>query len=172
MSDTNVIRCLLRQFLSHLDTIPIALELLYDNSLRHSTTPDQAALMRHLISSTNTFDYAFVVLDALDECSAEALGAAISLIGRLKESEVKIFVSGRPYASNTLSLLDNPPEIVIRTNEEDIRKYLSDRLNKEWRYGEISRQRILDSVANRVIERTGEKYLTHDFDESADETDS
>jgi hypothetical protein len=161
-SDTIVIRCLLRQFLAGLQFTPADVVALYDNFIRHATVPDQAAFLKSLISCISHFEHPIVVLDALDECRTEALNVVISLIGRLKDADVRILASGRPYATNTLALLDNPPEIVIRPDKEDIRRYLSDRLINEWRYGDKFGRKIEEAVSGQVIDsRAPEKYIPH-----------
>lgn len=161
-SDANVIRCLLRQFLTGLQFTPADVEALYDNFVRHATVPDQAAFSKGLISCISHFEHPIVVLDALDECRTEALNVVISLIGRLKDADVRILASGRPYATNTLALLDNPPELVIRPDKEDVRRYLSHRLINEWRYGDKFGRKIEEAVARQVIDsRAPEKYIPH-----------
>ena len=141
----HVIRTLLKQLLLSSDLIPRDLEASYDDYYSHFKTPDSAIFRRQLLSITTTFSSVYITLDALDECSSEALNDIFTLIHNFKDSGIKIFCTSRPHL-NLQERLDTPIIHSIGAHDEDVRNYLLVRLNKEWRHNKRFREPIIDRL--------------------------
>ena len=121
---------LLKQILLHSDSIPHALENAYDEWCNRCKIPDEAIFSGQLIANFAAFPSAFVMLDALDECSEESIQSVIGLIRLIKTSGVNIFCTSRYHLINLEEQLENPTMIRIETRDEDVRMYLTSRLKK------------------------------------------
>ena len=86
------------------------------------------------------------MLDALDECGSETLNDIIALIRLFKNSGIKVFCTSRPHLMNLNEQLDTSI-ILIDAHDEDVRNYLTIRLNKEWRHDQCFREQIIDRLA-------------------------
>ena len=87
------------------------------------------------------------MLDALDECGSESLDDIIALIRLFKNSGVKVFCTSRPYLMNLREQLDTSIIVPIDAHDEDVRNYLTIRLNKEWRHAQCFLKQIIDRLA-------------------------
>lgn len=122
---------LLKQVLVQSDSIPSGLETAYDEWRSRCKVPDNSAFTGQVIAACATFSSAFVVLDALDECSEESLESVIALIRRIKASGVNVFCTSRPHLVNLERQLENPTTVQICAYDDDVRKYLTKKLSKE-----------------------------------------
>lgn len=77
------------------------------------------------------FPRTFVVVDALDE-SSESNGTRMAVLAELKclDGVANVFVSSRPLPS-LAGNFTGKPQLSIRADDKDIRKYISARLHKE-----------------------------------------
>jgi hypothetical protein len=144
-SGDHVVRTLLKQLLLSSDLIPRELEASYDDYYSHFKTPDSAIFRRQLLSITTTFSLVYITLDALDECSSEALNDIFTLIHNFKDSGIKIFCTSRPHL-NLQEQLDTPFIHSIGAHDEDVRNYLSIRLNREWGHNKRFREPVIDRL--------------------------
>ena len=87
------------------------------------------------------------MLDALDECSSGTLEDMLNLINRFKGFGIKVFCTFRPILNNIKDRLDVSKIHSIHAHDEDVRNYLSIRLNKEWRHNKRFLQQIIDRLA-------------------------
>ena len=143
-----VVRTLLKQLLFTLDLIPRELEDVYDDCCFHKQkAPDRTFFTRHLLSATGKFSSVYIMLDALDECTSGTLDNTINIIRQLKDSWIKVFCTFRPILINIGDRLDISTIYSIGAHEEDIRNYLSIRLNKEWRHDKCFLERIINQLA-------------------------
>jgi hypothetical protein len=148
----NIVRILLKQFLCQSDSIPQSVENAYDEWSSRRKVPDEAIFSGQLIASLAKLPSAFVMLDALDECSEETLQKVISLIHQIKHSGVNVFCTSRTHLISLEKELDNPTMIRIEAQDDDVRKYLTKRLSEEKRFSRI-RGQILERLTDN-IERT------------------
>jgi hypothetical protein len=142
-----VVRALLKQLLLPLDSIPRDLEAAYYEYLSRLKTPDQAFFLRHLLSTAATFSSTYILLDALDECTRQTLDNVVTLIRQFQDVRIKIFCTFRPILVDLGAQLNISTIHTISAHDEDIRNYLSIRLNKEWRHNPRFMQQIIDRLA-------------------------
>ena len=86
------------------------------------------------------------MLDALDECKSETLEDTISLIYKLKDHGVRVFCTFRPNLINLGERLHIADIQSIDAHDEDVRNYLSKRLNKEWRHDKSLEKEVIDPL--------------------------
>lgn len=86
------------------------------------------------------------MLDGLDECTNETLEDAITFICRFKDSGIKTFCTFRPILINLGDRLGAQTIHSIDAHDEDIRNYLSLRLNKEWLHDNNCLEQIIDRL--------------------------
>ena len=141
-----VVRTLLNQLLLPSDLIPPNIEEVYDDCRSRRKMPDAGFFIQQLLSTAATFSSIYVMLDALDECSSGTLEYLIDLICTLKDHGVKVFCTFRPNLIDLGKRLDIPTIQSIHAHDEDIRNYLSIRLNKEWRHAKSLQEQVMDPL--------------------------
>jgi hypothetical protein len=141
----NVIRTLLKQILLPSKLIPPDLKSAYDNFTAHHKYPDISIFTRQLLSISATLSSVYIILDALDECSSETLNDILSLVHQFKNYGVRVFCTSRPHITNLRDKLETPT-ILINANNEDIRNYLTIRVNKGWRHDKRFQGTIIDKL--------------------------
>ncbi|POR36002.1 Pfs, NACHT and Ankyrin domain protein [Tolypocladium paradoxum] len=85
-----------------------------------------AELITVLISVAARFRRSYIVLDALDECSSAHRADLAALIGSIRSSQCRLFVTARP--SHGLSEFDKCPRIAIAPSAEDMTLFVRARL--------------------------------------------
>ena len=86
------------------------------------------------------------MLDALDECTSATLADLIILICKLKGHGIKVFCTFRPNLIDLGERLDILTIQSIGAHDEDVRNYLSIRLNKEWRHAKSLQEKVMDPL--------------------------
>lgn len=147
----NIVRNLFKQMLSHVNLIPPKLEELYDESLKRCRVPDVSIFTQQFISASSTFTSIFVLLDALDECVKENFLPLIRLVNQLREAGIKILCTSRIDTPLVQTQLGQPKVVEIKAEKTDIENYLSIRLKQDWIYGDESKQKILNSLADAAM---------------------
>jgi hypothetical protein len=99
----------------------------------------------------------FILFDALDECSRENFEDIIDLMGDLREAGVKLFCTSRLNTSEIRAQLGTPSLIEVKAHHEDVVRYLSARLSKEWKYDDEIKQELLNTLARKAFG----KLLSH-----------
>jgi len=134
ISITNARRSrLLKQVLLHSDVLPPDLETAYEEWSDRRRMPDATMFSRQLSDACSKFSSAFIILDALDECSGGTLEEIITLANDLSESQAKIFCTSRTHLVNLGERLQT--ELIhIEANSEDVISYLRNRLAKQKRF--------------------------------------
>lgn len=128
----DLIRCLLKQIVSQIPTIPDEIISLHD--LYHSTnkpTPRIDDVIRTLQSILSKFSRIYIVIDAIDEFNDLERSDLLDALDKIRVS-VNILVTSRPVAS-IKKLLHPDIEQPIEAADEDIIAYIR---------GQISRKRL------------------------------
>lgn len=128
--------------------IPQGVEPAYDDFCSRSTVPSLSDFTKYFLSACKCYSSVFIILDALDECSQDTLDVVSSVICQLKECNIRVFATARPHLENSLQAQFNePPVLQVEAHDDDVRNYLSAKLNKGWRYAGNFKERIIDAVA-------------------------
>ena len=99
-----------------------------------------------MFSTAANFASVHILLDALDECSSRTLEYLIVLIRTLKDHGVKVFCTFRPILNDLGERLNILAIHSIDAHDEDLRNYLSIRLNKEWRHAKSLQEKVMDPL--------------------------
>lgn len=116
---------LLKQLASAKTELPHHELELYRKFTRQQRQPRQEDLEKVIVPTCKAFDRAFLVIDALDECSPERRRAVIEALKRLHEVQsISIFVTSRPYPGDVTKAFEPFPKIDIEARDPDVRKYV------------------------------------------------
>jgi hypothetical protein len=85
-------------------------------------------LITVLMSVAARFRRSYIVLDALDECSSDHRADLGTLIGSIRSSQCRLFVTTRP--SHGLTEFDQCPMIPIAPSLDDMTLFVRDRLQR------------------------------------------
>lgn len=85
----------------------------------------------------------YVVLDALDECDNDALEEVLRCVSQTKGSNIKIICTSRPHIANLSARLGDHVFLLISAYVNDLENYVARRLEKEWRYSDHMKNKIL-----------------------------
>ena len=141
-----VVRTLFKQLLLHSNSIPPDLEEVYDDCHSRQQSPDRDFFNRQLVSTAATFSSVYIMFDALDECTSGTLEDIIGVIHKLKDGGVKVFCTFRPNLIDLGGRLNISNIQSIGAHDEDVRNYLSIRLNKEWRHDKSLGNEVIDPL--------------------------
>ena len=113
--------------------ISLNIRNLYDTHVNKKTRPTPTELLGTLKTEIGAFSKAFIIVDALDECSeddnkrANLLDTLLSL-----PKNVKLLVTSRPLPT-IQSDLEGIARLDIRADEKDVRMYVKGRIPREKR---------------------------------------
>jgi hypothetical protein len=125
--------------------MPTEVEKLYDNCSASSTSPDADALTTLLALSVSLLSRVFLVLDGLDECNQK--GVLPRLMRRLGTLNVKTICTSRPHLLTIPTKLGATSSLEISARSEDVEKYLTTRLDKEWLFDGSLKANIIESIS-------------------------
>jgi hypothetical protein len=130
-SALNIVASLARQLASHVDNVIPDLYSIYKTLHSKGQSPDRADLFQALVMASKELRTSFIILDALDECESEQRWILLELISQLPGSDFKVFTTSRPYLRDVEKFLGCNPMIEIVANYEDLRAYMTKRVNHE-----------------------------------------
>ena len=127
----NMIGSLLKQVVRHKTTLPDDVHSLYKKHSQKKTHAKLDELTRLLIQEVKTYTFVFVVIDALDECPerGDTRGRLLAEIQKLPKN-ARILITSR-YSPKIEVNFKNVPHIDIRATDEDIKRYIEARIEKE-----------------------------------------
>ena len=134
-SAKNLIGSLLRQVAHRKRPLSDDVMALYHHHTLKGSRPTITELSNLLNSEITRLSEVFILVDAMDECSVnnytrEELLTALQRL--LEMPNIRLMITSRPVASiNTY--LQGMAHLEIRAADEDIRKYIEDRIPKERR---------------------------------------
>jgi hypothetical protein len=130
-SPSELVASLLKQLIQHRPVVSKNILDLYKYHRRKQTRPPLTDYLRVLFSEVRHFSRVFILIDALDECSEEQRTRDLFLSEVLKLVPlVSVLVTSRDEPNKKIGFQDEPA-LVIHATEEDVRRYLETRLEKE-----------------------------------------
>ena len=127
----DLLASLLKQLVQGQPTVPDCVKDLHSRHKGKLTRPSREELSRVLQLTVAVYKKAFIIVDALDECTAEYRTTFLSEIFKLQvKSETNIFATSREFAKSfpfdgVLLFLE------IRAIDEDLRTYLNGEMLKQ-----------------------------------------
>jgi isopenicillin N synthase-like dioxygenase len=87
-----------------------------------------------LVETSKSFAQTFVICDALDECDRHELREILlPLFHHMGKSGLRLFLTSRRYADDIEDFYCQVPWIEISAHKEDVRSYISQRINASLR---------------------------------------
>lgn len=124
----NLLRNILRQFAEQSTPIPKSVSLLYSFHTSRGSRPTYDDISGTLLMLLREMDKAFLVIDALDECSDEACQDMLSEVRMLQaRTKLSVLVTSRKSLQQEFG---NSMIMEIRAQGSDIERYLDSRLKK------------------------------------------
>ena len=146
----SLIQQLLRQ-----SVIPENIVELYNLHKYSNTQPDLAELSTHLRSVASSFAKVYIVVDALDECD-ETDKTRSSLLIQLRslEKHVQLFFTSRPLGE--VECICDAAQFRIRAQEDDMRKYLSTKIQQERRLSELctKNEGLEEEILDKIVAKS------------------
>lgn len=135
---------LLKQVISHQDDIPLELTELYDTSI---TPLNRTTLLTQFMSACAQFDYIYVVVDAFDECDENQQEEILLLIDELlSRPSLRLLVTSRPHLRR-LKSLPNSALMSVTATDEDVRTYLSSRLQQVGYLSQDVKNKTVEAIS-------------------------
>lgn len=144
-----VIASLLKQLLFPFDTLPSALEAMYDKSKTGSPRPVLSDLVQLFITCSSRLP-AVVLFDAFDECGNQRRIIS-ELVVPLHKSGIRVCITTRPHVLQDLKhTFDSATIMEIRAQREDIETYLAHQLEQSQRLNATFKADIIRKLSNHA----------------------
>jgi hypothetical protein len=148
----DVLASLLKQLASPLKTIPVCLRALYENFKTDSDPrPDQTKLLELLVQFAQAYPEVFIFLDAFDECDPVLRRQVVSIIKRLHEAKIKVWVTTQPGRLQDLAEngLKDAIKAEIKARETDVASYVRAKL-PDGCFDDRVRMDIVKTISSQV----------------------
>ncbi|KAF5001056.1 hypothetical protein FDECE_11071 [Fusarium decemcellulare] len=150
-----LLACMLRQFIKSQHQIPSSVEKAWsDNTEKETPLEPQelVSLMQGLVEDNNKL---YLVVDAWDECHAEARGPFLKELMSLGD-QISVFITSR-FTSDTDRSLSDFHRVKISANADDIRDYVSHCIAQNSRLQDFAQvdKSLEDDIKHKLIEESG-----------------
>ncbi|RYP78164.1 hypothetical protein DL769_003245 [Monosporascus sp. CRB-8-3] len=157
----NMIGSLLKQIIQHRAALPADVRGLYNKHHRKKTYPKLDELARLLVGEIKTYSFIFVVIDALDECPerGDHRGRLLAEIQKLPQN-ARILITSR-YSPKIEERFENAPHIDIRATDEDIKRYIEARIEKERSLAKHvhSNPALMEEITKTIVKSSQGMFL-------------
>jgi hypothetical protein len=148
----NIIRRLLKQLLLPLNLVPRQFRNLYDEQRRKARLPDLSVWIREWAHVSSKFSSVYLIFDALDECGPKVTREILQLTDKkLRNSNTKIMYTVRSHMMPIIREHFQVQSIIwqkIEAHDDDIKTYLTTRMEEEWRHAPDLIPDVVDVVSN------------------------
>ncbi|MCJ1261720.1 hypothetical protein MMC22_001586 [Lobaria immixta] len=160
-SPSNLTASLLQQLLMQQNNIPDDVVALYERHTQIKTRPLLNEYLRLLQATIHNFSRVYIIIDGLDECS-EANSTRSQFLTGINNIRPQIctFVTSR-YLPSIKRELPGATSLQVEANDEDIRKYLKQRLQK----GEFLKRHLekdpslCESIIGSIVSKAQRMFL-------------
>jgi Cdc6-like AAA superfamily ATPase len=152
----HMLSSILRQVVDSQRDVPQIVKNFYTSHARKRTTPSSQEVEGVLRGVVKALLGLTVLVDALDECKAQACQDFLSSIEALrKECKVKFLATSRylPDIQFHPAFLDKP-SLEVRASDQDVEKYVRSRVS-EFRSRVASKRDLLETLVSGIINATG-----------------
>ena len=142
------IRSLIMQFSAQCDGIPVAVDEIYSTECRNGLDqPSTASLERALRLIVDSFDTAYIIVDALDECDEQRrLLQWIGSITSQASGQLRLMITSRPEPDikSSLESLKGLTALSLADGQVagDIVQYIDSRLSEDSKWADDAKQMI------------------------------
>jgi hypothetical protein len=145
-----VLKSILKQLASQLETLPSALD--GDFIRYHGLSID--ALFEAIRECTTNFSTVFLLIDALDECDKRECEILMPFLRRLLNSGVKLYITARTGFQVSLTVTKSAlHQLTISARQEDLKSFVLERLetsDPEHQLNESDRQSVLRKILSQA----------------------
>jgi NACHT domain len=156
---TNMMGSLVKQLVMGLPEIPDKIREAFKRSMEKEKRLELEGASEMLLLALQSFDRAYICVDALDECEREHRRSLLKSLGQLLQTQnparACLFLTGRPQIIesdvNECLAIKSPDPVLVEASKNDIVKYLSYRINKDHdpkAMNEDLREEIVTTIAN------------------------
>jgi hypothetical protein len=156
-----MIRSLLVQLIDQRERLPVKLLAKYDawNNSGRKNRPSDTDFLELLMECISAFPRIFVVLDAFDETDSDQRANLIESLQKLCESKLNLFITTRsPLAALLLSQFPRSIELEIIAKDDDIFKYLRERLREKSLHPKLK-----EHISERLLRGAQGKYVSSSY---------
>lgn len=126
---------------------------LYEQHVAHGTQPSAEQLQQTLLAALSDFSSVYIVIDALDECSADD-GTRSQLLSHVRElrgaKNLRVLITSR-HLPDIVQEFSEIPRVEIRAHEEDVKLFVAGEIHRLPRC--IQRDAELQRLAqDRIVE--------------------
>ncbi|KAF4983537.1 hypothetical protein FZEAL_1072 [Fusarium zealandicum] len=127
-----ILASLLRQLVAGRSTLPDKVQDLYDVHKRNRTALSSSEVSQNLRSVLALYGRVFIVLDALDECSANdgSRDDILSGLFELQTTSSANFLCTSRHIPEIETLFSKEHSVEVRAQDQDVRKYLDSQLRR------------------------------------------
>ncbi|RPB14017.1 hypothetical protein P167DRAFT_477962, partial [Morchella conica CCBAS932] len=137
----NVVSSLVKQFARRIPYLPAVLEEMHGKFKNHLKGPTLEELYPILITITRLFSRSYIIFDALDECDEKQRKGLLPLLLRMEKDGINLFLTSRPHPEDIQEYFANGSlKIEISAHEEDIRRYVENRIEENSRAKRLIKQ--------------------------------
>jgi hypothetical protein len=148
---------LLAQLIDQRQNLPDSLRTEHDawNDGGRKKMPSDTRFLELLVECISEFPRVFVVLDAFDETRSDERENLIASLQLLCRSELKLFITTRsPPVAQLRGSLRRSVEVEITAQDDDISKYLTDRLREKSLHVKLK-----EYISERLLKGAHGKYV-------------
>ena len=148
-----ILRSILKQVVSQLDTVPLHIVKLYEHSASRTSNPDLLTLLGQFTTCVNRFDIVYLLFDGFDECENNQQKDILTLIHEfLGHISVKVMLTSRSQLPRLprLPRLAEFAHLTIKAEDTDIRTFLSSRLEAEPYLSQEFKNDIVEVISQKA----------------------
>ena len=149
----NLIASILQQLVQRKSTVSSEIVSLYGHQIKKGTRPTLDECSKLLQSDVRGLSEVFIIVDALDECPESTRDSFLAEIRKL-QSNIHLLVTSR-HISTIEREFKRAAHVEIRASDEDIRRYLEGRIERE---GRLVRHveadpALQETIINTIVEK-------------------
>ncbi|KAL8720577.1 MAG: hypothetical protein Q9181_007891 [Wetmoreana brouardii] len=159
----NLLAGLCVQLIDRLESVPEALVQLHKVHKEKQTRPNLKEILKVLEEVAKTFQTTYLIVDALDECSAEVRDILLREL-KAPQPTIRLLVTTRPIDSITGQFLENET-IEIRANHGDLKKYIQSSCGRSSGLSTLlqGKDMLAREISDRVIDNANGMFLAAKF---------
>ena len=116
--------------------------------------PNPSQLSNLLLSLCQLFVPTFIIVDALDECTAvEERRQLLLVLQSLKEASVKVLVTSRPNLADINEQLHGAPTVEIVAVRSDIHRYVQEKTKKNRAFMKRVDPPMMENIVSSIADR-------------------
>jgi len=156
----NVVTTLLRQLLSYYAEVPLAAQELLESVTKREKLPAWDTLRSIFITLCSETPEMYIVLDALDETDEpNSRGAILEILDAIIPTQTRLLVTSRHHSADINDTFRKCPKVAIEASEDDIRKFVLDKLSKSARISRLIDKAVREQIVRSIVSKSQGMYV-------------